>query len=91
MIERDNQRGPAAAIKKVYRFDVPATWTGVPAVKKKLVKDLLPALRADHGWTQDKVEGLAIAGNGQTYAVTDSDAVDDATGETVFLRLGRLL
>ena len=90
VIERDNQRGPAAAIKKVYRFDVPARWSGVPVVKKTLVRDLLPALRADHGWVQDKVEGLAVAGNGQAYAVTDNDAIDDATGETVFLRLGRL-
>ncbi|MEU8818000.1 esterase-like activity of phytase family protein [Actinoplanes sp. NPDC048796] len=77
-------------MKKVYEFDVPATWTGVPAVRKKLVKDLLPALKAGHGWVQDKVEGLAIAGNGQAYAVTDNDALDDATGETVFLRLGRI-
>jgi hypothetical protein len=90
VIERDNQRGPAAAIKKIYRFDVPKTWTGVPTVGKRLVRDLLPALRADQGWVQDKVEGLAVAGNGQAYAVTDNDAVDDATGETVFLRLGRL-
>jgi hypothetical protein len=91
VVERDNQRGPAATIKKVYAFDVPKSWTGVPSVRKKLVKDLLPALRADHGWVQDKVEGLAIAGNGQTYAVTDNDAIDDATGETVFLRLGDIL
>ena len=91
VIERDNQRGPAAAVKRIYRFDVPRTWTGVPVVSKRLVRDLLPALRADHGWVQDKVEGLAVAGNGQTYAVTDNDAIDDATGETVFLRLGRLL
>jgi hypothetical protein len=40
---------------------------------------------------QDKVEGLAVAGNGQTYAVTDNDAIDDATGETLFPRFGRLL
>ncbi|WP_250036281.1 esterase-like activity of phytase family protein [Paractinoplanes maris] len=91
VIERDNQRGPQASIKKIYRFDVPATWTGTPTVRKQLVKDLLPALKADHGWVQDKVEGLAVGGDGQTYAVTDNDALDDATGETVFLRLGRLL
>ncbi|MEU7909016.1 esterase-like activity of phytase family protein [Actinoplanes sp. NPDC049118] len=90
VVERDNQRGPAAAIKKIYRFDVPKTWTGVPVVGKRLVRDLLPALRADRGWVQDKVEGLAVAADGQAYAVTDNDAVDDATGETVFLRLGRL-
>ncbi len=91
VIERDNQRGPQASIKKIYEFDVPSTWTGVPTVRKRLVKDLLPALKADNGWVQDKVEGLAIGGDGQTYAVTDNDAIDDATGETVFLRLGRLL
>lgn len=91
VIERDNQRGPAAKIKRVYAFDVPAGWTGVPVVRKRLVKDLLPILNRTNGWTQDKVEGLTVGGNGQTYAVTDNDGLDDATGETVFLRLGRLL
>jgi hypothetical protein len=91
VIERDNQRGPQASLKKIYEFDVPARWTGFPIVEKRLVKDMLPLLGSDHGWVQDKLEGLAVAGNGQTYAVTDNDAIDDATGETVFLRLGRLL
>jgi hypothetical protein len=91
VIERDNQRGTLAAIKRIYTFDVPATWTGTPTVTKKLVKDLLPLLKADGGWVQDKVEGLAVAGNGRTYAVTDNDGLDDSTGETVFLDLGRLL
>ncbi|NMO53028.1 alkaline phosphatase [Actinoplanes sp. TBRC 11911] len=91
VIERDNQRGPQASIKRIYEFDVPATWSGVVTVKKRLVKDVLPRLQSDHGWVPDKIEGLAVAGNGQTYAVTDNDAVDDSTGETVFLRLGKLL
>ncbi|GAA4964103.1 esterase-like activity of phytase family protein [Actinoplanes utahensis] len=91
VIERDNQRGALAAIKRIYTFDVPKTWTGTPTVSKKLVKDLLPLLQAGNGWVQDKVEGLAVAGDGRTYAVTDNDGLDDATGETVFLNLGRLL
>ncbi|GIE84729.1 esterase-like activity of phytase family protein [Actinoplanes regularis] len=91
VIERDNQRGTQASIKRIYTFDVPKSWTGTPTVTKRLVKDVLPALRADNGWVQDKLEGLAVAGNGRTYAVTDNDAIDDATGETVFLDLGRLL
>ncbi len=70
---------------------MPARWTWLPVVDKGLVRDLLPLLRADGGWVQDKVEGLAVAGDGRTHAVTDNDAVDDATGETAFLRLGRLL
>ncbi|MFD0517382.1 esterase-like activity of phytase family protein [Paractinoplanes durhamensis] len=89
VIERDNQRGPQASIKKIYEFDVPATWTGFPTVPKRLAKDLLPLLKSDHGWVQDKIEGLAIAGNGHAYAVTDNDALDDATGETQFFRLNQ--
>ena len=41
-------------------------------------------------WVGRKLD-LAVAGNGRTYAVTDNDGLDDATGETVFLDLGRLL
>ena len=52
------------------------------------MRDLLPALRATDGWTQEKVEGLAVAANGRAYAVTDNDGVDDNTGETIFLNLG---
>ncbi|GAA0813548.1 esterase-like activity of phytase family protein [Spirilliplanes yamanashiensis] len=90
VVERDNQRGPAAAVKKVYTVDVPAGFgaADLPVATKTLAADLLPALRADAGWVQDKVEGLAVAGDGTLYAVTDNDGVDDATGETVFLNLG---
>jgi len=90
VIERDNQRGLKATVKKVYTFDVPATFgqAALPTVSKTLAVDLLPLLQADNGWVQDKVEGLGIAGNGQVYAVTDNDGVEDATGETVFMRLG---
>ncbi|GAB4054283.1 esterase-like activity of phytase family protein [Catellatospora paridis] len=90
VIERDNQRGELAKLKKVYTFDVPATLgAGVNPVTKKLAVDVLPALRAGHGWTQDKLEGLTVGGDGNVYAVTDNDGIDDATGETVFLRLGK--
>jgi hypothetical protein len=92
VVERDNQRGPAATVKRVYVFDVPAGFgSGLPVVRKRLAADLLPLLRAGNGWTQDKVEGLTIGGDGRTYAVTDNDGVDESTGETVFMRLGKLL
>ncbi|WP_233518071.1 hypothetical protein [Streptomyces corynorhini] len=48
----------------------------------------MPDLRATKGWTQEKLEGLTVAGNGEVYAVTDNDGLENATGETVFLRLG---
>lgn len=62
----------------------------LPIVRKELAVDILPHLRATNGWTQEKLEGFTIAADGQMYAVTDNDALEDATGETVFLRLGKL-
>lgn len=55
-----------------------------------MIMDLLPAMTASEGWTPDKVEGFAITADGQMIAVTDNDGVDDATGESQFLRLGPL-
>lgn len=92
LLERDKLSGPAAAVKTVYRVAIPGepgvTGTAAPAVLAKTrVHDLLPDLAATNGWVQEKVEGMAIAGNGGLYVVTDNDGVDDATGETVLVRV----
>lgn len=92
VIERDKLNGPNARVKRVYAVDVPAQ--GAPAVTlpilpKRLVVDVRPALRSTRGWTQEKLEGFTVSG-GTMVAVTDNDGLDDATGETVFLRLGAL-
>ncbi|HEY9251489.1 MAG TPA: esterase-like activity of phytase family protein [Nocardioides sp.] len=93
IIERDKQNGTTAAIKRVYTIDVPRHGvTGLSPVtplRKRLAYDLLPALQASHGWTQEKLEGFTIGADGRAYAVTDNDGLEDATGETVFLDLGR--
>ncbi|MEU3253134.1 hypothetical protein [Streptomyces sp. NPDC006997] len=60
----------------------------LPVLPKRLAYDVPPALRATHGWTQEKLEGLTVAGNGEVYAITGNDALDDAAGETVFLDPG---
>jgi hypothetical protein len=99
VIERDKgwgpTTGPIAELKSLYRvnlaaaefrsFDDPA---GLVTVDKTLLRDVLPDLEAHSIWTAEKLEGLAVAANGQVYAVTDNDGLDGATGETVFLRLG---
>ena len=95
VIERDNQIGDAAKVKRLYRFStaglIPAEAGKVPAVvNKTLVRDLLPDLQAPNGYVLEKVEGFTVAGNGQAFAVTDNDGVDGSSGETQFLRLGRL-
>ncbi|MEE6261957.1 esterase-like activity of phytase family protein [Plantactinospora sonchi] len=91
VIERDKLNGPAATLKRIYTVELPRTPAAPGPLKvlpKTLAHDVLPDLRATHGWTQEKLEGLTVAGDGQVYAITDNDAVQDATGETVFLRLG---
>lgn len=89
VIERDKLNGTRAALKSVYTVDVPLTHsTKVRKVKKTLAVDVLPELRALNGWTQEKLEGLGIAGDGRVFAVTDNDGLDDATGETQLLELG---
>jgi alkaline phosphatase len=95
IVERDNQIGAAAKMKKLYRVPVSQLVPGkigetLPVVTKELVTDFMPALTAFGGYVQEKVEGFAIDAAGDAFAVTDNDGVDNANGETLFLRLGRL-
>jgi hypothetical protein len=91
VIERDKLNGPAAEVKRIYTVGLPtsAAPSGpLRVLPKRLAHDVLPDLRATGGWTQEKLEGLTVGGDGHVYALTDNDALDDATGETVFLDLG---
>lgn len=97
VIERDKLNGPNAKVKRVVKVTLPdvpdADAGGIPPaqpVTKADAVDVLPYLKATNGWTQEKLEGFTIAADGQAYAVTDNDGLDDATGETVFLRLGKI-
>ena len=95
IVERDNQIGDLARVKRLYRVSmegaVPApAGQAVPVLRKTLVRDLTADLRAPGGAVIEKVEGFAISGSGEAYAVTDNDGVDGASGETQFLRLGRI-
>lgn len=95
VVERDNQAGTDARIKKIYEFSVsgltPAPQGDVfPVVTKTDVRDLMPDLAADHGPILEKVEGMAVLRNGDAFIVTDNDGVDDSSGETQFIRLERV-
>ncbi|MDQ8020785.1 MAG: esterase-like activity of phytase family protein [Moraxellaceae bacterium] len=95
VIERDNQFG-AGSFKRLYSFsvrDITPVIPGignVPVVKKQLLRDLEPAMAAPKGYVLDKLEGFTLDINGNAFAVTDNDGVDKASGETQFLRLGKL-
>lgn len=90
VIERDNQGGPDAAIKRLYRFNVNGLNDG-DTVTKHLVRDLVFTgdLQAPGGLTYEKIEGLAVVEN-EVYIVNDNDGVDDNSGETQLLNLGKL-
>jgi len=101
VIERDKGWGSStgfnAELKAVYRirledaeFRAHDDPRGLVTIDKALLVDVLPALAANSIWTAEKLEGFAVARDGRMYAVTDNDGLDDATGETVFLRLGKL-
>ncbi len=95
VIERDNQQGPAAEVKRLYRIDLSgmqpvAEGQRFPLLTKQLERDLLPDLKSTGGWVLDKVEGAAVDRQGRLFVVTDNDGVEDASGETRFMRLGTI-
>lgn len=96
IIERDNQIGTAAKIKKLYTvslegFKPVALGSELPAVEKTLVRDLIGDMKtATNGYVVDKIEGFTIDADGTAYFVTDNDGVDDSSGETIFVNLGKL-
>jgi hypothetical protein len=96
VIERDNQGGPDARVKRLYQFsvaglDAQPQGGDFPIVEKRRLRDLLPRLASYKGWVLDKVEGFAVAADGVGYAVTDNDGVDDSSGETRLLRFPQFL
>ncbi len=95
VIERDNQNDARAVTKKIYRIPaaemVPAALGGeLPVVSKELVRDLIPDLTSTGGYVLDKVEGLAIMEDGTAFFSTDNDGVDDHSGETIFMNIGKI-
>jgi hypothetical protein len=95
VIERDNQAGTDARIKKIYEFSVAGLDTqpqggDFPVLTKKLVRDLIPDLKADNGPVLEKVEGLMVAADGDAFIVTDNDGVDDSSGETQLINIGSI-
>ena len=95
VIERDNQIGANARVKRIYSVALDAfkpakLGRDLPVVEKALVRDLMADLEAGNGYAVDKVEGFAIDKNGDAFVVTDNDGVDDSSGETLFIRLGNI-
>lgn len=89
VVERDNQGGPDAVIKRLYQVDLRGVSDG-DSVPKTLVRDLMPDLAAPGGLIPEKVEGCAVTRSGKVWIINDNDGVEDNSGETELLNLGRL-
>nr|WP_275261117.1 esterase-like activity of phytase family protein [Nitrosococcus halophilus] len=89
LIEHDNRTGDFAALKTLIRVSLADATDGITA-EEKTVYDLIPDLKATHGWITDKPEGVAINRHGEVFVVTDNDGVGDWSGETWFLKLGNV-
>ena len=83
MLERDNQGGLDASIKRIYSIslgDLEDVDDG-DEITKLLVRDVLDDTAASGGMPLEKIEGMAILGK-DVWIVNDNDAVDFNTGET---------
>jgi len=90
LVERDNQGGPDARIKRLYSINLTGVADGA-TLKKVLVRDLISDLKAPGGQVPEKIEGAARLANGDVIIVNDNDGVDDNSGEVQLMNLGRLL
>ena len=91
VLERDNQAGYDAAIKKIYSIDLgDYSWKDGTLLTKTLVKDLIADgdLTKSNGQIIEKVEGLAVTSDGDIWINTDNDGVDDSSGESLLAKVG---
>ena len=92
VLERDNQGGPDAALKKIYSIDLGDydSWEDGVVLTKTLFKDLIKSgdLTSTNGQLIEKIEGLAVTANGDVWINTDNDGVDDNSGESLLTKVG---
>ncbi len=71
ILERDKLNGPDARVKALYRVAIPEGGTAAAAnrasCRRRWPATWLPDLQATNGFVQEKVEGVAIAGNQNLY------------------------
>ena len=95
ILERDNAGGPDARNKRLYEVSIAGVTPqpqgdALPRSDEDSRPRSAPSAPGNRGWTQEKVEGVAVTKDKKLYVVTDNDGVDENTGETILLRLGRL-
>ncbi len=97
VLERDDQGGTDATVKRIYTVSVDGVdfrsqGEVFEVLDKSLALDLIVAdvFAPTGGPFPEKLEGLAVLGDGTAVIVNDNDGVDDNSGETQLLRLDGL-
>jgi len=100
VIERDDQAGPDARIKRIYSFSIAdiefmghGETPNFGVVEKTLIRDIFfeQDFAPTGGYVLEKLEGLAVLPGGVVIVVNDNDGVSDSNGETQLMNLGNLL
>ena len=89
VLERDNRGGADAVIKRLYKINLQTVVDG-QLITKTLIKDIKLNLASAKGNVLEKVEGTAVMANGDVYIVTDNDGVNDHSGETQLINIGKV-
>ncbi len=95
ILERDNQAGTDARIKRLYLVDMSDVaflphGEELEKVEKSLLRDILPDMEAPNGFVLEKVEGVAVLSNGDVYIAVDNDGTT-VFGENQLINLGDIL
>jgi len=86
VLERDNQGGPDAAVKRLYTIRLSPNLEDGDTLRKTFVRDLIPDFLEAGGLMPEKLEGLAVTEDG-IWVINDNDGVDDNSGETQLINL----
>jgi alkaline phosphatase len=80
VLERDDQAGSDAAIKRIYPLNLIEPVSEFAVISKVLVKDLLSDLQmATNGYVLEKTEGLTVDQDGNVWLINDNDALTTTT------------
>jgi len=94
VLERDNQGGPDARVKRIYKISLGNAWDGYVSgetITKELYVDMLLSenLPMRNGSIYDKTEGLTVTKTGDVWIVNDNDGVDNGNGEIGLISIGK--
>lgn len=92
LVERDNQGGPDAAIKRIYSVSLGILSDIVEGqvLTKTLVQDVLSVVStAIGGLALEKIEGIAVL-DGNIWINNDNDGLSNNSGESRLIKLGRV-